>query len=155
MFLCTSFEKVIKLSYRQGKNVHVHDIFFLCVGFFYSLSFVFVLFQTLHMSAFLSVTWTITSRRSRKHLMRLTWTRTQMLDLLYSPSVPTTVMKVGRIKKCRFLWSSKAGALRYKFYLLRSAEESLFSVPQKLLFISLYCLTQLYFDKRRGSILWT
>lgn len=68
----------------------------LCV--FHSLSFVFVLLQTRRMSAFLSATWTITSRHSHRRLMRWTWMRTPMLDLPSSLSAPTTGMKVGRVE---------------------------------------------------------
>lgn len=117
------------------------------VWVFHFLSFLFVLFQTPHMSAFLSVTWTITSRHSHKHLMKLTWTRMPMLDLLYSLSVPTTVMKVGHIKKNTDIRGVKIIQI---LPLLSSAEASLFSVT----FICLYCLTPLYFKKWTSSILW-
>lgn len=143
LWVCTSWGKVIKLLYRQGKM-----FMFLVSSFslrvFYSLSFVVVLFQTPHMSAFLSVTWMITSRHSPKHLMRLTWMRTPMLDLLYSLSVPTMVMKVGHMKKMQIFVEVKSWCCEVQILpLLKSAEASLFSVSQKLLFISLYCLTPL------------
>lgn len=57
--------------------------------------------------------------------MRLTWTKMQMLDFLYSPSVLTMVMKVGHVKKMQIFvevrsWHCEMQSLP----VLRSAEAS-------------------------------
>lgn len=94
-----SWGKVIKLcSTDREKCSCSRYLLSLCAYFILYLLCLCYFLQTQRMSAFLSVTWTITSRHSRRRLMRLTWTRTPMLDLPYSPSAPTTGMKVGRVE---------------------------------------------------------
>lgn len=139
-----SWGKVIKLLLYRQRKMFMFLISPLSVCVFHSLSFVCVLLQTPHMSAFLSATWTITSRRSHRHLMRSTWTRTPMLDLPYSPSVPTTGMKVSlteqNVDTCVCDFKSGHCTKHIPAMLKFIAEASLFFVTPKLLFASLFCL---------------
>ena len=68
-----------------------------------------------------------------------------MLDLLSSPSVPTTAMKVGRMIKIKWIFGDfKSWRCEILIQsVLRSAEASIFCVTLNVLFISLYCLTPL------------
>lgn len=146
-----SWGKVIKLLLYRQRKMFRFLISPLSVCVFHSLSFVCVLLQTLHMSAFLSATWTITSRRSHRHLMRSTWTRTPMLDSPYSPSVPTTGMKVS-------VTEQNAGTCVCDFESGRCAKQNSsygqiycwsISLPchSKTTFCSLLCLTLVYWKK--------
>ena len=75
------------------------------LSLFLSLS-LFLYFQTQHMFAFLSVTWTITSPRLHRHPMKLMWTRMLMWASPFSLSVPMMGMKVGGMDKgvYKYMW---------------------------------------------------